>query len=433
MPYDDEQKKEPDEKSEEPDGGLEEEKFSFLQATVKPKPVTRKRILIQLTRVGIYGLIFGTFACLGFFALKPWAQSAFQGDPKTVTIPEDEEADTSSDEASQESEAMAPALTADNYKEMMKKVYEVAKEADKCVVSVQAAGVNDTLSAEGHGTEGSVAGFIVADNGQEILILCDNSVCADAKSWKVTFSDDSQYGATLKKQDRNSGLAVFGIARGEVSTTTWNAASVAVLGNSNLVTRGDAVIALGNTFGYAGGVGYGIISSNKYEEILADGERSILTTDIAAAADGTGILFNLNGEVIGMIDCGIWEAKETSTVKALAISDLKATIELLVNGQSVPYVGVYGTTINEAISEEQDMPTGIYVTQVNPDSPAMAAGIQNGDILQMVGDTKLTNTLSYEKAIMESRVGESVKIVGKRRGANGYVDIDFTVTVGSQE
>ena len=51
----------------------------------------------------------------------------------------------------------------------------------------------------------------------------------------------------------------------------------------------------------------------------------------------------------------------------------------------------------------------------------------------MVGDTKLTNTLSYEKAIMESRVGESVKIVGKRRGANGYVDIDFTVTVGSQE
>ena len=328
---------------------------------------------------------------------------------------------------------MAPALTADNYKEMMKKVYEGAKEADKCVVSVQAAGDNDTLSAEGHGTEGSVAGFIVADNGQEILILCDNSVCADAKSWKVTFSDDSQYGATLKKQDRNSGLAVFGIARGEVSTTTWNAASVAVLGNSNLVTRGDAVIALGNTFGYAGGVGYGIISSNKYEEILADGERSILTTDIAAAADGTGILFNLNGEVIGMIDCGIWEAKETSTVKALAISDLKATIELLVNGQSVPYVGVYGTTINEAISEEQDMPTGIYVTQVNPDSPAMAAGIQNGDILQMVGDTKLTNTLSYEKAIMESRVGESVKIVGKRRGANGYVDIDFTVTVGSQE
>ena len=193
------------------------------------------------------------------------------------------------------------------------------------------------------------------------------------------------------------------------------------------------VLALGNTFGYADGVGYGVVSSNSYDETQADGQRSILATDIPTEAGGTGILFNMNGEVIGMIDPGIWGGAQNNTAKALAISDLKATIELLVNGESVPYVGIYGTTINDTLSEAQDMPAGVYVMEINPDSPAMSAGIQNGDIIQEVAGTKISNTLSYEKAVISCKAGENVKIKGKRRGANGYVDIDFTVTIGSQE
>ena len=103
------------------------------------------------------------------------------------------------------------------------------------------------------------------------------------------------------------------------------------------------------------------------------------------------------------------------------------------NGESVPYVGIYGTTINDTLSEAQDMPAGVYVMEINPDSPAMSAGIQNGDIIQEVAGTKISNTLSYEKAVISCKAGENVKIKGKRRGANGYVDIDFTVTIGSQE
>lgn len=90
MPYDEDPKQKPEHGLEE----QKEEQFSFLQETIKPKPVTRRKILTQLARVGIYGLIFGAFACLGFFALKPWAQTKFQGSPKTVTIPDDEEPET---------------------------------------------------------------------------------------------------------------------------------------------------------------------------------------------------------------------------------------------------------------------------------------------------------------------------------------------------
>lgn len=429
MPYDEDPKQKPEKGLEE----QKEEQFSFLQETIKPKPVTRRKILTQLARVGIYGLIFGTFACLGFFALKPWAQSRFQGDPKTVTIPEDEEAETEPAKDAQTETVQPPVLDAQSYKEMMKSVYEIAKEANKSVVSIQPEKENPVLMTAGSGTEESTAGLIVADNGQELLVLCDNAVCEDTKKWTVTFADNAQYGISLKKQDKNSGFAVFAVPRAKIKKNTWDNIEVASLGNSNLVTKGDVTIALGNTFGYADGVGYGIISSNEYLETLADGQRRVLATDISAASNGTGILFNLTGEVIGMIKPDIWGENGNNTAKALAISDLKAVIELLVNGQSVPYVGIYGTTINDTLAQEQEMPTGIYVTQVKPDSPAMAAGIQNGDILQEISGEKLSNLLSYEKAVLDCRAGQTVKIKGKRRGAGGYVDIDFNVVIGSQE
>ncbi|HAX53290.1 S1C family serine protease [Muricomes intestini] len=429
MPYDEKPKQGPDTGPQEE----KEEKFSFIQETIKPKPVTRRKILTQLARIVIYGLIFGAFACLGFFALKPWVQNRFQNIPKTVTIQEDEDEGTVQTAPPDTAEAVSPVLNADSYKEIMRSMYDIAKDAGKCVVTVQPADKEKSFSSEGSGTENSVAGLVAADNGKELLILCDNSVCADAENWTVTFSDGSQYGATLKKQDKNSGFAALSVQRINLTTSTWNSVLVATLGNSSVTTEGDVVIALGNMFGYAKGTGFGIVSSNIYEESKADGQYNVLTTDIPAENGGTGILFNLKGEVIGMISPGIWENTEANTTKALAISDLKSTIELLVNGESVPYVGIYGTTINDTMAEKENMPVGIYVIEVNPDSPAMAAGIQSGDILQEVSEAKVSSTLSYEKAVMSSKVGGTIKMKGKRRGANGYVDIDFNVTIGSLE
>ena len=55
-----------------PEEEPEEKKYSFLQETIKPKPVSRQQLAQQLVRIAIYGVILGAFACLGFFALKPW-------------------------------------------------------------------------------------------------------------------------------------------------------------------------------------------------------------------------------------------------------------------------------------------------------------------------------------------------------------------------
>ena len=85
MPSDKEQKKSPEEEA-------EEKKYSFLQEKIKGKQGSRETLIKQFIRIAIYGLILGMFACLGFFALKPWMQQWFAGNAKTVMIPEDEQA-----------------------------------------------------------------------------------------------------------------------------------------------------------------------------------------------------------------------------------------------------------------------------------------------------------------------------------------------------
>lgn len=425
----------PDGKEGEPEESEREEKYSFLQETIKQKPISREKLIKQFVRIAIYGVILGGFACLGFFALKPFAQNWFMGNPETVTIPEDEEPSEDQDDAAEE-EPVPQVLDEESYEELMEGMYAAAREAQKGVATVTAVLAEWDWSMEAAGGQPSVTGAVTADNGQELLILADNSVCSGAQAWTVTFSDGTVHDAALKKQDANIGLAIFSVPRTDITDATWNAVKVCNLGNSNMVRQGQPVIALGNMFGHPDGIAYGVISSRDYTEKFYDGECGVLATDIPAVSDGTGVLFNLDGEVVGMISeaaSGRQDEGETQTANAYAISDLKTMIELLANGDSIPYIGIYGTSVTSAVQAEQGIPSGLYVIEVDPDSPAMAAGIQNGDVIWEVNGGSVTSLATYQKALLDAAAGETVTLRGKRLGSGGYVDIEFTVTVGSKE
>ena len=238
--------------------------FSFLKETIKPKPVSREKIFMQLLRMAIYGVIIGMFACCSFFALKPWAEETFREDPQKVTIPEDAEdgAAAEADEQAAQEDAKAPALDVASYQAMMESLSATAEKAGKGVVSVHAGSADGSDDWMGTGSsDPGVTGIIAADNGQELLILADNSVCKDADTWEIVLADGSRCAAALKVQDQNRKLAVFSIVRSIVPEETWGKIQVADLGNSNIIGKGDPVIALGNLFGYDSGLGYGVVSS----------------------------------------------------------------------------------------------------------------------------------------------------------------------------
>ena len=129
----------PDDKDQipKPDERPEEKKYSFLQETIKPKPISRQQLVKQLVRIAIYGVILGAFACLGFFALKPLVQNWFRGELETVNIPEDEEPSEETAESVDTEEALAPAADAGTYDEMMSSMKSRAEDAGKGLVSVK--------------------------------------------------------------------------------------------------------------------------------------------------------------------------------------------------------------------------------------------------------------------------------------------------------
>ena len=309
----------------------------------------------------------------------------------------------------------------------------MAKEASKSVVTVEMVSDSTDLESLGEKTE-SVSGVIVWKNLAEVLIAAPSRILdSEGTKVQITFNDGKTYEAKLKKQDKNSHLAVFSVMTPTLKDSTKKYIQAATLGNSNVVTKGMPVIALGNQFGYAGGSGYGIISTVNNYISVADRAYRVLTTDITAAETGSTILFNTDGEVIGIGDQMVTGQDSATLVTGYAISGIKEVMELLSNGNGVPYIGINGVEITEEIAKAQGIPQGIYVKGIEPDSPAMQAGIQNGDIVVSVEGETVKTLYGLGKVISKYKVSEHVKIVVQRQGAEAYAEVPFDVTIGSKE
>ncbi len=405
-----------------------EEEYAFLQETLKDEKGKGRISRGMILKYACLGLVFGLAASLGFFALKPWAESRNLDDPDKVTIPEEPPEET--EEVSEEINEPQP-LTIDNYREMNKALYDVGNETARCVAEVMGAGTEDDWQGTEYDKSGSVSGIIVADNGPELLIFASSRVAADVENIQVKFVDGKTYKAGLKQKDENLGFAVYLVQKNSLSDSTKNRVTVAELGSSAVVSQGDTMIALGSPFGYAGAMGFGVAASSKNTILNPDGEYRLICTDISGAGNGTGALVNINGEIVGMIDQSISEEDSMNLVTGYGISDLKSVIELLSNGTQVPYLGITGVTVTEEIAERQGIPVGVYVQEVQADSPAMAAGIQSGDVIDGIGKEKIMTLSAYHTMLLKQEAGSAIKIQGMRKGADGYVAIDYNVTVGS--
>lgn len=431
----------PQREQEQKKDGLQEEvpmeenpaEYSFMQEMIKDEAGGKRKIRNDIWRTAGLGLVFGIVASFSFCAVKPWMENRFQKDPQQVTIPEEEEEEEGAEtEKPEETEVIEPVLDTDSYRKMQKAVSAVAVDAEKSVVEITGITDDQAWMTEAYDHSGSVSGLIVADNGRELLILGKISPVKGAGEIQVTFSDGATCTADILMEDSSLDLGVYSVARSVIPESTWAQIKTAVLGSSTTAQKGDPVIVLGKPFGYAGSMGFGTMSSNKNTIETADGRYHLICTDIAGATDGTGVIVNLNGEIIGIIDQSISEGEGMNLVTGYGISDLKKNIELLSNGQAVPYIGIRGLDVTSDM-EDQGIPKGVYVREVETDSPAMTAGIQSGDVITKIDGTKVASLSAYHAALMDEKSGIKIKVEGMRQGADGYVDIEFTVMIGSSK
>ena len=412
----------------------EEEEYSFLQEIIKDEAGDQAKWKHDVLRRIQLGLIFGLVACFTFFACKPWVEKRFEGDPTEVTIPQDEQQEKDQTQQEQEQvQEQKTVLTTETYQEMLNNLKQVSGEVRKSVVEIQGAVTEEEFSKDQEDKEKSISGMIVADNGQELLILAGELPVKDAKIIRVTFFGDSQCDDTLKSRDAGLGLCVYAVQRKNIADDVWAQIETATLGGSKVVSEGDTVIAVGKLYGCDTIAGYGVIESGENYLDKADGQYQTIYTDVAGDISGSGVLVNIRGEVIGIINTSVRTDDQTNKISGYGISDIKDVIELLSNGKNVPYLGVSGVEVSSEM-QGQGIPQGVYVKEVDAGSPAMAAGIQSGDIITNIADTDIINLLGYHNTLMKQNVGDKILVRGKRQGTGGeYVDIDFGVTVGYKQ
>ena len=412
----------------------EEEEYSFLQEIIKDEAGDQAKWKHDVLRRIQLGLIFGLVACFTFFACKPWVEKRFEEDPTEVTIPQDEQQEEEQTQQEEEQvQEQKTVLTTETYQEMLNNLKQVSGEVRKNVVEIQGAVTEEEFSKDQEDQEKSISGMIVADNGQELLILAGELPVKDAKIIRVTFSGDSQCDAILKSRDAGLGLCVYAVQRQNIADDVWAQIETATLGGSKVVSEGDTVIAVGKLYGCDTIAGYGVIESGENYLDKADGQYQTIYTDVAGDISGSGVLVNIRGEVIGIINTSVRTDDQTNKISGYGISDIKDVIELLSNGKNVPYLGVSGVEVSSEM-QGQGIPQGVYVKEVDAGSPAMAAGIQSGDIITNIADTDIINLLGYHNTLMKQNVGDKILVRGKRQGTGGeYVDIDFGVTVGYKQ
>ncbi len=236
--------------------------------------------------------------------------------------------------------------------------------------------------------------------------------------------------ASLKKYDGNTGIAVIGVLLTEIPEATMEQVMIASLGNSYMIEQGTTVLAIGSPLGANYSILCGTITSSRNEVSTIDRNYTIFTTDIVGSENGSGVIINLKGEIVGLVLQDYSSQSDRNTITALSVSELKQLIEDLSNNRDIPYVGLRLSTVTDDIAEEYKIPKGVYVKSVVLDSPAMTAGIQEADVIVKINGEDIVNVEQYNQRIYALNPEDIITITVKRQSGEEYVDLDCVVTAG---
>ncbi len=429
----------------------EKEDFAFINEKIKAKPVNKKRILKQGSYTVGLAVLFGVVSCFVFTLIRPGMESWLHPESNPViTIPEDSQEAALGTEELWETEAVreteeqedteAPAqetetvivkeLEIDDYQMLQNKLYAIGKEANRSVVTVTGVVSNTDWYNNAYESSGQASGIIIQDNGSELLILTEHKVVMTAEQIRVTFVDDVTVNAYLKKYDGNTGIAVLAVSLNELQEGTKNSIAYAKLGNSLAVAQGNIAIAIGSPLGTNYSIGTGNITSVGNVIQTVDATYSVFTTDIVGNSRSSGVLLNLEGEIIGIVMQDYSGNGDNNTLTAIAVSEVKKVIEMLSNGMDIPYLGLTVVAVTDKIAADYDIPRGIYIKEALLDSPAFDAGLQSGDVIVEMGGEEILSLDEYESKVLSLKPGTVIEIVVNRQGMDEYLTLKCSVTAG---
>lgn len=288
-------------------------------------------------------------------------------------------------------------------------------------------GGSTTSNATGSGIIISEDGYILTNNH---VISSENSsyfAIEEATGIKINlYGSDETYDATVIGTDSYTDLAVLKIEKTGLTPAT--------LGNSDNVKVGEFVMAIGNPLGMDYSVTSGIVSAVN-REVESDGTvyYAIQTDAAINSGNSGGALVNSNGEVIGVNTLKLAGTGIEGIGFAIPISSTTSIVNQLIEFQTVkrPYIGILGSSVDSSTAERYNLPEGIYVENVEENSPAQKAGLQKSDIITKIQGNDVKSVNELNKIKYTYNIGDTVTLTVYRN--NEYKEIQIKLEETPEE
>ena len=262
---------------------------------------------------------------------------------------------------------------------------------------------------------GAGSGVIISSDG---YILTCAHVVSGASQITVTIGD-TDYTATVVGKDDTSDVAVL-----KIDATGLTPATV---GDSDSLSVGDSVLAVGNPLGELGGtVTSGIVSALN-RSVTIQGTSSTNTMSLiqmdASVSPGNsgGGLFNMNGELIGLVNAKSSSSDAEGLGFAIPINDaIQVAQDLLENGyvSGRPYMGITYIAVTDAQTAAQLNVNayGVYVVDVVQGGPADKAGLKAGDRIVSIDGNEIAQKDDLGTLMQQHTAGDTLSVTVARDG-----------------
>lgn len=295
------------------------------------------------------------------------------------------------------------------------------------VVSSDTDWISDAINESEHET----CGVIVAETSKEIYILTDYRSIKNSDRLIVSFYNEYSLEGDIYNVHETSNLALIrvnsnSIIRGALGDEPLSA-SFGFSKVKNMV--GTLVIVLGCPMGDYGSMGVGMITSSSGGLVTTDANYQIISTDVSGVSGSTGVVFNLNGQVIGVVNRSSMDAMPGNDITAYGTTEIKYMINAMSQKEKVPYMGIQGVSVTSKASVEHGVPVGAYITEIVMESPAMLGGLQVGDVITGLGDFIITSYSDYSIALLRQNPGDTIKVKAMRLVQEEYMEMEFEITI----
>lgn len=372
----------------------------------------------KLGRTAAIALVFGLVAGLAFQSVVTVSNKFLKDD--TPQVAQTQQASSSSDSGKISSAATATTTSST----VSTDVSSIVENVLPAIVQVTNAGLKEYMTFFGavqQPTTSAGSGIIVSQDEDNIYIATNNHVVSGAETLTITFNDGEAVEGTIKGTDSSCDLAVVAVAIKDIKEDTLSEIKVATLGDSDSTVVGEAAIVIGNAMGYGTSVTNGIISAKDREVSITDDDGNVVTNSLlqtnAAVNPGNsgGALLNAKGEVIGIVSAKLAEESVEGMGYAIPISYAWNIIQQMVDNDVVSeleasYLGIAGRDITSEMSEQYEIPVGVYVAQVVEGSGAEKAGIETEDVITSFNGRKVTSVNTLNNIMKYLPAGSTVEV-----------------------